>query len=128
MKKIDFKKELQGIYKVAANKVEVVTVPKLNYLMIDGFGDPNNSQLFQNAVEALYSLSYAIKFMIKKGDQQIDYSVMPLEGLWWSDNIANFSMENKADWKWTLMIMQPEFVTASIVSMAKGQICQCLTI
>lgn len=121
MKKIDFKKELEGIYKVAANKIEVVTVPKLNYLMIDGFGDPNNSQLFQSAIEALYSLSYTIKFIIKKGDRQIDYGVMPLEGLWWSDNMANFSMENKADWKWTLMIMQPEFVTASIVSMAKEQ-------
>lgn len=117
MRKIDFKKELQDLYKVSSNKVEVVTAPQLNYLMVDGYGDPNNSQLFQSAVEALFSLSYTIKFMLKKGIQQIDYGVMPLEGLWFSDNIKNFSMENKAAWKWTLMIMQPEFVTASIVSM-----------
>ncbi|SHM96831.1 GyrI-like domain-containing protein [Mucilaginibacter sp. OK098] len=121
MKKIDFKKELQDLYKVSASKIEVVTAPQLNYLMIDGCGDPNSSQLFQNAVEALFSLSYTIKFMLKKGIQQIDYGVMPLEGLWFSDNINNFSMENKAAWKWTLMIMQPKFVTASIVSMAVEQ-------
>jgi hypothetical protein len=122
MKKIDFKKELQGLYKASSNKVEVVTAPQLNYLMIDGYGDPNGSQLFQSAVEALFSLSYTIKFMLKKGIQQIDYGVMPLEGLWWSDNINNFSMENKAAWKWKLMIMQPEFVTSSILNMAKEQV------
>jgi hypothetical protein len=121
MKKIDFKKELQDIYKVSSNKVEVVTAPQLNYLMIDGYGDPNNSPLFQDAVEALFGLSYTIKFMLKKGIQQIDYGVMPLEGLWFSDNIKNFSMENKAAWKWTLMIMQPEFVTSSIVRMGVEQ-------
>jgi len=119
MKKIDLKKQFAQLYKASTKKIELVTVPELNYLMIDGTGDPNNSQQFQEAIEGLYSLSYTIKFMFKKGPQQIDYGVMPLEGLWWTDDMNNFSMKDKASWKWTLMIMQPEFVTASIVEEAK---------
>ncbi len=119
MQRLDFKKQYAGLYKASANKINLVTVPELHYLMIDGTGDPNNSKQFQDAVEALFSLSYTIKFMIKKGEQQIDYGVMPLEGLWWTDDINNFSMEDKSAWKWTLMIMQPEFITLSIVDEAK---------
>lgn len=119
MKKIDLKKEYAHLYKASAKKMEIITVPKLNYLMIDGTGDPNNSKQFQEAIEALYSLSYTIKFMIKKGPQQIDYGVMPLECLWWSDDISNFSIDDKAAWKWTMMIMQPAFVTPAIIEEAK---------
>ncbi len=119
MRKIDLKKEFAGLYKASAKKMEIVTVPKQNYLMVDGVGDPNNSKQFQEAIEALYSLSYTIKFMFKKGEQQIDYSVMPLEGLWWTDDMENFSMEDKSKWKWTLMIMQPDFVKKAIVAEAK---------
>ena len=122
MEKIDFKKELQSLYKASAGKVQTVNVPRLNYLMVDGFGDPNSSKLFQRAVEALFSVSYTAKFMVKTGELQIDYGVMPLEGLWWSDDIENFSAARKEDWKWTLMIMQPEFVTASIIEQAKAQV------
>jgi len=110
MKKFDFKKEYRELYNDSTNKMYLVTVPKLNYLAVDGHGDPNNSAQFQEAIEALFSVSYTIKFMLKKGPQQIDYGVMPLEGLWWTDDLNSFSMENKADWKWTIMIMQPEFV------------------
>lgn len=119
MKKIDLKKEYLSLYKASAKKFEIVTVPKLNYLMVDGLGDPNNSVQFQQAVEALYSVSYTLKFMVKKGEQQIDYGVMPLEGLWWTDNMNDFSMEKKADWKWTLMILQPDFISPSMVEKAK---------
>jgi hypothetical protein len=62
--------------------------------------------------------------MLKKGAQQIDYSVMPLEGLWWTDDIHNFSMEDKSAWKWTLMIMQPAFITAELVEQAKSLVSQ----
>ena len=82
-KKIDYKKELKNLYNASAKKVEIVEVPQMNYLMMDGEGDPNTSQAFQDAVEALFSLSYTLKFMIKKGKEGIDYGVMPLEGLWW---------------------------------------------
>jgi hypothetical protein len=67
MEKIDFKKELKHLYKPSAKKVEVVDVPKMNFLMVDGEGDPNTSQSFQDAIGVLYPLSYALKFMIKRG-------------------------------------------------------------
>jgi hypothetical protein len=122
MTKIDFKKELKHLYKPSAKKVEIVDVPQMNFLMIDGEGDPNTSQEFQDAVEALYSLSYTLKFMIKKGDLKVDFGVMPLEGLWWTDDMSQFSTENKENWKWTLMIMQPEYVTAELFNEAANQV------
>ena len=122
MEKIDYKKKLKHLYKPSAGKVEIVEVPQMNFLMIDGEGDPNTSQEFKNAVEALFSLSYAIKFMIKKGEAGIDYGVLPLEGLWWADDMSSFSIENKEHWKWTLMIMQPEFVTREMVEKAKEEV------
>ncbi|MCK5038152.1 MAG: GyrI-like domain-containing protein [Thermoplasmata archaeon] len=128
MKKIDFKKELKHLY--AAGKKEVVTieVPELNFLMIDGQGDPNTSQDYKDAIETLFSVSYDIKFSIKKGTLAIDYGVMPLEGLWWVDDMSKFDINKKDDWKWTAMIMQPgnddleitqEIVDASIQKVKK---------
>jgi hypothetical protein len=87
----------------------------MNFLMVDGAGNPNTSQVYTEAVEALFSLSYAIKFMVKKGKKAIDYGVMPLEGQWWADDMSKFSADNKDDWKWTLMIMQPDVVTRELV-------------
>ncbi len=122
MKKIDYKKEFKNFYHASAKKVEVVEVPRMNFLMIDGKGDPNTSQAFQEAVEALFSLAYTLKFMIKKGKEEVDYSVMPLEGLWWMDDMSQFNVENKDNWKWTLMIMQPEYVTAHLAREASEQV------
>ena len=115
MQKIDHKKIFKHLYKPSAKKVEIVNVPKMNFLMIDGKGDPNTSQEFQDAVEALFGLSYTVKFMVKKGDMAIDYAVMPLEGLWWIDDMSKFSIEDKSEWKWTLLMMQPEFVTPDLI-------------
>ncbi len=116
MEKIDFRKELKYLYKPSAKKIELVDVPPMNFLMVDGKGNPNISEEFSDAVEALFSLSYTIKFMIKKSDMQIDYGVLPLEGLWWMDDMTKFNTGNKDEWLWTVMIMQPEFVTQSIVN------------
>lgn len=122
MKKIDFKKELKHLYRPSARDVAIVDVPAMNYLMIDGEGDPNNAQAYQDAIGVLYPLSYTLKFMIKRSDIAVDYGVMPLEGLWWSDDMASFSVDNKDDWKWTLMIMQPVLVTESMVLDAIEQV------
>ena len=122
MEKIDYKKELKHLYKPSAKKVEVVDVPKMNFLMIDGEGDPNKSQSFKDAIDVLYPLSYALKFMIKRGEMAVDYGVLPLEGLWWADDMSTFSVENKDGWKWTLMIMQPDFVTNEMVQEAIEQV------
>ncbi len=121
MAKIDFKKELKHLYNPSAKKVEIVDVPMMKFLLIDGAGDPNTAQEYKDAVEALFAVSYALKFMVKK-EKGVDYGVLPLEGLWWSDDMAQFSMENKDAWKWTSMIMQPEYVTEDLVSKALEQV------
>ncbi len=122
MKKIDYKKELKHLYKPSANKVEMVEVARMNFLMIDGEGDPNTSKSFEDAISALYPLAYTLKFMVKKGEIGIDYGVMPLEGLWWADDITAFVAGRKDEWKWTLMIMQPDLITADIVKDAIEQV------
>jgi hypothetical protein len=122
VQKIDFKRELKHLYRPSAKEVAVVDVPAMNFLMIDGVGDPNTSPAFQKATEALFAVSYGLKFMIKKGAQQVDYGVMPLEGLWWAEDMAQFSVEKKGDWQWTLMMMQPEFVTPDLFAEAVEQV------
>ena len=114
MKKIDFRKELKHLYQPSAKAVVLVEVPAMKFLMIDGQGDPNTSLSYQEAVEALFSVAYAIKFKVKK-TLAIDYGVPPLEGLWWADDMARFSVDDKSAWKWTMMIMQPEFVSEALV-------------
>lgn len=118
MQKIDYKKELKHLYKPSAKKAEIIEVPAMNFLMIDGEGDPNTAPAFSEAVEALYALSYALKFRVKKGSMGIDYGVMPLEALWWAEDMATFSVEDKGVWSWTVMIMQPEIITDAMVEEA----------
>ncbi|SYZ74432.1 conserved hypothetical protein [Candidatus Zixiibacteriota bacterium] len=119
---IDLKKDCKRLYSPSAKTASIVQVPKMNFLMIDGKGDPNKSKDFQDAIESLFSLSYTIKFNLKKSGGY-DYRVMPLEGLWWVEGRTDkFRMENKKNWKWTLMIMQPEFVSAKKVDEARGQL------
>ena len=122
MEKIDYKKQLKHLYAPTAKKVEIVEVPQMNFLMVDGEGDPNTSQSFREAIEALYSLSFTLKFMIKKGKTEIDYGVLPLEALWWSDDMSAFSAGKKDAWKWTLMIMQSELITPEMVEEARAEV------
>lgn len=122
MVKIDYKKELPHLYAASAKQVEIVTVPTLNFLMIDGAGDPNCSPNFPAAVESLFGVAYTLKFMIKKGASAVDYGVMPLEGLWWAEDMSRFSPERKDDWLWTLMIMQPDPVSSGLVEEAVAQV------
>ncbi len=122
MKKIDIKKEMKHLYNASTKNPEIVDVPQMNFLMVNGEGDPNISERFKNGVEALFGLSYTLKFIIKKSNMQIDYGVMPLEGLWWADDMAAFSMGKKELWKWTAMIMQPEYVTRDLYVEAQIQL------
>jgi len=110
MEKLDLKKEWKELYGPKAGVITAVEVPRLSYLMVDGEGDPNTSKAFQEAVEALYSLSYTLKFSLKKRPRAIDYGVMPLEGLWWADDPRVFHEADKSKWKWTAMIVQPEVI------------------
>ncbi len=76
----------------------------MNFLMVDGEGDPNTAKVFGDAIEALYPLSYTLKFMLKRR-WAFDYRVLPLEAAWWADDMSAFNTGNKDAWKWTVMIM-----------------------
>jgi len=124
MKKSDLKKDFKALYTASAKEVVLVNVPRLRFLAVDGIGDPNTSQTYKEALEALFSVSYTAKFIVKKGPQQIDYAVMPLESLWWADDMSVFTTGDKAKWKWTAMIMQPDFATDKVVAMALADVRQ----
>jgi len=110
MEKIDLKKELKAFYNPTAKEVTLIDVPKMNFIMIDGRGAPESPQ-FAQSIEALYPIAYGIKFDKKKTDGT-DYGVMPLEGLFWADDMKVFMPEtvDRNKWQWTLMIMQPDFI------------------
>lgn len=118
--KIDFKRELRELY-APGRKPVLVDVPEMAFVMIDGHGDPNTADSYREAIEALYSVSYTVKFAVKRGPAGIDFGVMPLEGLWWAEDPTVFSTGDKSEWNWTAMIMQPEPVTAEIVEEARHQ-------
>src|SRR5512137_186301 len=121
MKKIDLKKELKSFYQPSAKTVALVEVPAMSYLMIDGEGDPNTSKSYAEAIETLFAVAYTVKFSVKKL-LEIDYGVLPLESLWWADDMTAFTTGDKAKWKWTAMIMQPSFVTAKVVADAVADV------
>ena len=124
MTKVDLKKELKHLYQPSAKAVVKVDVPPANFLMVDGQGDPNTSLAYSQAIEALYAVSYAVKFMVKKGATAIDYGVMPLEGLWWADDMASFARADKSTWQWTMMIAQPAFVARDLIEQAMADVTQ----
>jgi hypothetical protein len=120
MEKIDFKKTLKDLYLPSQNDFTIVNVPTMNFLTIIGKGNPNNSEEFQEAVEALYAVSYSIKMSPKKGTAPkgyFEYVVPPLEGLWWISG-EEFNLTEKDRFEWKIMIMQPEFVNNEIVKSA----------
>jgi hypothetical protein len=117
--KADFKRDLD-CYKAKRDQPEIVDVPELRYLMIDGHGDPN-TPVFTQAVSALYPVAYKLKF-ISKNDLGRDYVVMPLEGLWWAGDMDAFTRaRDKSQWDWTLMIMVPGWITRDMFTAAMGK-------
>jgi hypothetical protein len=122
MSKIDFKKELKNLYQPSAKEFQVVDVPPMNFLMIDGHGDPNTAQAYRDAIEALYGAAYRLKFTSKK-EAGKDYVVPPLEGLWWAEDMETFtSQQDKSAWDWIMMIMQPEWITPAMVEGAMQEV------
>ncbi|KQU45791.1 hypothetical protein ASG84_10800 [Rhodococcus sp. Leaf278] len=115
--KIDFKKTLDS-YSAQRNVFRTLAVPPLQYLMIDGRGDPNTAPEYADALAALYPVAYALKFASKK-DLDRDYVVPPLEALWWADDMASFTTaRNKAEWNWTVMIMVPDWIDSTMFEAA----------
>ncbi|HEX9840866.1 MAG TPA: hypothetical protein VGA72_16065, partial [Anaerolineales bacterium] len=126
MRTLDLKKDLKYLYAPSAKKVEIVKVPRLQFAMIDGAiekgYEPGNSPSFQEATQALYGISYTLKFMLKKRKtNQIDYPVMALEGLWRVED-GVFDITVKDNWFYTLMILQPAVITKDIFEEGLAQV------
>jgi hypothetical protein len=122
MKTLDLKKECKQLYTQASGKISIFDVPALNFLAIDGKGDPNTSPEYTAALEALYAVAFGLKFFIKKRSKNpVDYPVMPLEGLWWVPNMREFDVNKKSSWQWRMMIMQPSVVDEELVQSMKGE-------
>ena len=111
--KVDLKRELR-CYTAKRDVPQLVDVPDLRYLMIDGHGDPN-TPAYAAAVAALYPVAYKLKFASKR-ELDRDYVVPPLEGLWWAADMATFTTaRDKSRWDWTLMIMVPDWIPVELV-------------
>ncbi len=130
MDKIDFKKEWKHLYAPSAKDFSVVEVPELRFLMVDGHGDPNTAQAYKDALEALYAVAYKLMFLSKKaaGKDPVlsvakDYVVPPLEGLWWAETHELFTTQrDKSAWDWTMMIMQPDWITVELFEQAVAEV------
>lgn len=121
MEKYDVKRAHKKLYLPSTKEFTEVDVPEFRYLAIEGIGDPNRSTAYGEAVEALYSVSYAVKFASKR-DLGRDAVVGPLEGLWWADDMSTFVTRDKQAWKWTMMISQPPWITDEMIESAKSAV------
>lgn len=126
MSKLDLKKELAYLFAPSAKKVEIVDVPAFNFVMVNGRIEPGTAVAdapdFQGAMKALYGISFTLKFMSKLSKQNpIDYSVMAIEGLWWLDS-GEFELDSTVPWNFTLMMLQPDHITAEMFLQAVAQV------
>jgi hypothetical protein len=127
MKTLDLRKQYKYLYKPSAKKIEIVQVPRLQFAMVDGAIEkgqsPGTSPGFTEAIQALYGISYTLKFTFKmRKTNAIDYPVMALEGLLWLTAGDVFDINIKDNWSYTLMIMQPEIVTPDLFEEAREQV------
>ncbi|GAA1107509.1 GyrI-like domain-containing protein [Nesterenkonia jeotgali] len=115
--KIDFKKSLPG-YQAPSGEYQIVEIPDRHYMMIDGQGDPNTSEEYSASLAALYPVAYALKFA-SKNELDRDYVVPPLEGLWWAEDMSVFtSSRDSSRWRWTLMLLVPDWIDDERISAA----------
>jgi len=124
MEKMDLRKQYAHLYKASARKPALIDVPELNYLMVDGRGHPESNPAFQEAMGALFGISYTLKFHYKM-EKGIDWTVMCPEGLWsvpGAKGPADVARSDKSQWRWTLMIMQPDLVTPAALHEARAEL------
>lgn len=121
MENHDIKKVFPTLYAPKAGGWHIVDVPELQFLMADGEGDPNVVPAYPEAVQALYTLSYAVRAIAKRTLSRV-HTVGPLEGLWRASDPGAFVRREKTSWQWTMMISQPDWITAEIFEEATGQV------
>jgi hypothetical protein len=112
MAKLDVKRDMKALYNPSRIEFSIVDVPPMKFIMLDGHGNPNNNPVYEETVGTLNALAYALKFALKP--LGFEFSVAPLEGLWWMPDMNDFTVINKDRWDWTMMIMQPEQVTGDL--------------
>lgn len=128
MEKLDLKKQYKELYKPTARKVTVIDVPKFNFIMVDSeipAGVPvNESPAFLNVIGALYGVSFTLKFMSKLREvNPIDFTVMALEGLWWTDDgEASFTVDRHVTMYFRAMMMQPDHITTAMFEEAREEL------
>lgn len=120
MDTLDLKKTYKTLFSAPATAPILVDVPPLSYLMLDGQGDPNTSPAYEAAVQTLYSVAYTLRFALKKA-AVLDYTVPPLEGLWWAKDMGAFLAADREAWQWTMMILTPEAVTREWFDKARAE-------
>ncbi|MEU5264534.1 GyrI-like domain-containing protein [Amycolatopsis sp. NPDC021455] len=113
----DLKKELKRLYAPKNREWALLDIPEQRFLAIDGRGDPNTAESYKKAVEALYTFAYTIKMAAKHRGE--DFVVGPLEGLWWADDYAAFTVRAKESWQWTMLIAQPPWIGEDAVEEAR---------
>lgn len=119
--KVDFKKTLDA-YRAQRGQFRIIDVPDMQYLKIDGRGDPNTSPAFAEAIGTLYPVAYKLKFASKR-DLGSDYVVPPLEGLWWAEDMDAFTAaRDKSRWDWTIMLMVPDWIDRAMFATATEQV------
>lgn len=113
----DVKKERRDLYSARSGRFDLVDVPAMGFLMADGRGDPNTAEEYGEVLEALYTVSYTVR-ALAKSELGRRHTVGPLEGLWYADDLGVFTARDKEAWQWTMMIVQPEWVTVGMVATA----------
>lgn len=120
MDKIDVRKTNKPLYHPPVGAFVAVEVPGMQFVKVDGAGDPNTAPAYRSAIEWLYAVSYAMKFAARQSVGK-DYVVPPLEGLWWADDPNSFLLRAKDRWHWTMMIMAPDFITCTMFDDARAK-------
>lgn len=117
----DYKKEYKELY-LPPKKPGLIEVPEMNYIAVQGKGDPNElGGEYKRAIQLLYGIAFTIK-MSYKGSKRIEgyfpYVVPPLEGLWQQQGIEGIDYAHKESFEWLSMIRLPEFVTREVFDWA----------
>ncbi|MFY8143841.1 MAG: GyrI-like domain-containing protein [Caulobacter sp.] len=117
VEKIDLKRLWKPLYNAPRDRFVLIDVPPIDYLSVEGAGDPNAATAYRAAVEALYGAAYGLKFLAKAKIGR-DHVVPPLEGLWWADDMEDFVARRKDRWRWRMMIALPPWIDPPLIAQA----------
>lgn len=115
MEKYDVNRARKDLYAPGSRDFSLIDVPAMRYLCVTGQGNPGTAAAYTGALEALCAVAFTVKFHSKNVLER-DFVVAPLEGLWWADDMPAFIARDKDAWSWTMMISQPEWITALMVA------------